>query len=151
MAKPKLRNQEKLWSRPVQCQPTVKLPRKQNLGPAQQPGCDASQGRYVSPGCAIGAGLHGADQLVEIIKSDDSFELETGAIAVGPHEEGLDASDDREPHRNAFAPAKITAASGHEPGCRDIREVKHDIAARAMLADDRQIHGVPGRTTQVGD
>lgn len=84
----------------------------------------------------------GVEQAPDLVGAKHALELEAGAAAAVPDQEGLDVADCREAHGDALAPAEIARAARHEPGRRDIGDMQPDLAAPAMLADSAVIDRV---------
>jgi hypothetical protein len=94
--------------------------------------------------------LERVDQLQEIIRTQNTLKLETGAVFGSPYLVRFDPAKDGEANRKAFAAAKFGGASSHEAVGRKIYDMQVHITKSPMLADHLEVDGVARRTAHLG-
>ena len=95
-------------------------------------------------------GLELVDDRDEIIKPDDPFELEPGAVVARPDDIGLDPANHWKADNDPVAAAKLAAVVNHEAMRRQVANVQMQIAVHEMLDDSRKIDRMPRCTPQIG-
>src|SRR5688572_21005029 len=96
-----------------------------------------------------------ADHGDEVVEADDSLELEARTVLGGPNAIGLDPADHGQADDHAVAAAQlghvlVRPGVDHEAVCREVADMKLEVAAGAMLADHRKIDRVTRRAAHVG-
>jgi hypothetical protein len=95
-------------------------------------------------------GLERIDQFEEILKPDDAFELEAGSFVDSPDHVRFDPANNRQANRDAITAIQSVVTFRHETVRRQIDDMQKNIAALAMLANNRIVDRVPRRAAQIG-
>jgi hypothetical protein len=108
-----------------------------------QPGCSARTAK-------AWVGLQLVDDRDEIIKPDDPFELETGAVVARPDDIGLDPAHHRQADNDTVAAVELPGIVDHEAMRRKVANVQMHVAVHKMLDDGRNVDRVARSAPQIG-
>jgi len=94
-------------------------------------------------------GLQRIDDLKEIVETDDTLELEAGAVVTDPDGIRFNPSDYRKPDNNAVAAGEIMCVVNHEAMSGQVADVQVHVAMLVMFRNDRKIDRMTRRTPHI--
>jgi hypothetical protein len=96
-----------------------------------------------------GVRLKNIDQLHKIIKADDAFKLEAGAVFSAPDDMRFNPANDRQTNGYPLTTAQFMRSGRHKSLRRYVGNMDVQIAQPAVLCDYRVIDRMPRRAPQV--